>query len=152
MKGPQQPFQPPAPDPALRRGLGVIFMLFGALCCVMMAAAALYAEGRLRVFIPAKAWSHLYLAHFSSTFLCGAGYLWLAWRRSRQVPVFAIVDFALGLFIYSALFMVAGMLLHARLVPSWSALASGLFLLYYGRSLRQGKSLVSAPGGPGKPL
>jgi hypothetical protein len=152
VKPPRQDIRLPEPDPALRRGLGVIFMLFGALCCVMMAAAALYAEGRLHIFIPAKAWSHLYLAHFASTFLCGTGYLWLAWRRSRQVPVFAIVDFALGLFIYSAIFLAAGLLLYSKLVPSWIALASGVFLLYYGWTIRKGRSIFPALDRPDKPL
>ena len=54
------------------------------------------------------------------------------------------MDFALGLFLYTTLFLVAGLLLAAGLVASWFALGPGLFLLYYGWGLCRGRAIWSA--------
>ncbi len=118
-----------------RRGLGVIFLVFGALCCVMMAAASLYAQGRLRVSISAEGWQKIYLAHYFCTLGCGMYYLWLGGRQSRRIPAEGIMAFAVGIVVYTAMFMGMGMLLVRRIVPSWTALAPGLFLLLYGALL-----------------
>ena len=135
-----------APDPA-RRGVGAVFMVFGALSCIMMSAAALYAEGRLSFLIPAAAWSQLYMAHYGCAVFCAAAYLWLGWRRTGSIPRLAIVFFAIGMVVYSAVFMAVGLLLLRRLLPSWASLLPGGFLLWYGWTLRRD----SFPGLPDLP-
>ncbi|MBI5241492.1 MAG: hypothetical protein HY926_13550 [Elusimicrobia bacterium] len=135
------------PDEA-SRGVGAIFLVFGALSCLIMSAAALYAEGRLRVLIPAEAWSQIYMAHYCSALFCGAAYLWLDWRRTRRVPRRAFVGFAVGIALYSALFLAAGLLLYKKLLPSWSALLPGAGLLCYGWLLRRRSALADRPERP----
>jgi hypothetical protein len=119
-------------------------VVFGLLCCVLMTAAALYSENRLRISISAQAWQQLYLAHFVCTTACGAGYLWLGWRQTGQVPNQGIMDLAVGLFLYALAFLAAGLLLVAGLVASWFALGPGMFLLYYGWMLCRGRTICAA--------
>jgi hypothetical protein len=113
-------------------------MVFGALSCALMAVAALYAQGHLRVRITAAAWQQLYSAHFVCTAGCGAYYLWLGYRQTGAVPKQGILDFAVGIFFYTVLFLAANLLLAASRVPPWSAVFPGLFLIYYGWVLWKG--------------
>ena len=135
-----------APDPA-HRGVGAVFMVFGALSCLMMSAAALYAEGRLSFLIPTAAWSQLYMAHYGCAVFCAAAYLWLGWRRTGSIPRLAIMLFAVGMVVYSTVFVAVGLLLLKKLLPSWGAVLPGGFLLWYGWTLRR-DSFLSLPGRP----
>jgi hypothetical protein len=126
-----------------RRGLGIIFIVFGLLSCALMAAAALYAQNRVRVFISAAAWRQMYLAHFFCTTGCGAGYLWLGWRQTGKVPGQEALELAVGICLYVVAFMAAAMLLVSRRVGPWCALAPGLCMLYYGSVLVRGKTIFA---------
>jgi hypothetical protein len=128
------------------RGLGVIFIIFGLFSCVMMSAAALYSKGLLRVRISALGWQEIYVAHFVCTAGCAGLYLWLGYKQTMTIPGSAVVTFALGMLIYSVLFLGAGLLLVSGLVPAWSALVPGLFLIAHGRLLMRGHK-VPPPAG-----
>jgi hypothetical protein len=142
----QEPTPPSPAESRQRRGLGVIFIIFGLLSCVLMSAAALYSQGGLRLQITAAAWQRMYIAHFICTAGCGAAYLWLGYRQTRRVPVGGYMYYAVGLLLYIGLFLLAGLLLVTRRVPSWFSLSPGLLLTYYGGVLLRGRPLLLPSG------
>lgn len=109
-----------------------------------MTAAALYALGHLRVRISAAAWQQMYLAHFFCTTGCGAGYLWLGYRQTGANPSQGIMDLTVGLFLYAVVLLVTGLLLLAGRIAPWFSIVPGIFLIYYGWVLRQGRAIWTA--------
>jgi hypothetical protein len=54
--------------------------------------------------------------------------------------------YAVGLLLYIGLFLLAGLLLVTRRVPSWFSLSPGLLLTYYGGVLLRGRPLLLPSG------
>lgn len=125
----------------IRRGVGVIYLLSGAVHAAIMILASLYSLRRLPWFIPARLWSEMYYMHFIVFVVSGLGYLFLSFRKSRVFHYEALVDCVVGIGGFIVLMSVAAVLLVKQMVPPWFSLAPSLFLLSYGWGLARGRPM-----------
>lgn len=126
----------------LRRGIGSLFITAAGLYLAIMALASLYNTGSLpTVRISAARWSQLFFGHFLFLVLTPLGYLALSFSRTGRFQAQALVDFLTGLLIYLIFFAIVGLVLVSFPVTPWLSLVPGVFLLYYGVRIRQGRQI-----------
>ena len=124
---------------AIRRGLGIIYILSGLVHGGEMNLATLYSMGRLHVILGLGIWSELYFAHFLVTVGGGGLYLFLSYKREETFYPEPLIDFVLGVAVFEILMSgIAWLLVRQMLSPWWSLLPS-VFLLVYGYELYQGR-------------
>ena len=116
----------------LRRGVGAIYALSGALHCILVAL-----HGPLP--LSARLWSQLYFGHFLLLIVGGALFLTVNYFRSGLFTVEPLVNFIVGIPVFMILLtLAAGWVIHGG--ASALAFIPGAFLLAYGFRLRRGRA------------
>ena len=123
-----------------RRGLGLIFLLAGALYFTQMIFAVLHIQGWLpSIYVSAKAWSWLYYGHFLFLVLAGMSYLTLDCARTGLFSAQGLVDFLAGLLFFLIFYFILIAVLVRFRLTAWLSLWPGMVLFYYGFRLKRGK-------------
>ena len=129
------------PDPT-RRKQGAFFIFLGVTHCLLMAFASLYALGMLpSLSIGVQKWNNLYSAFRLYLYLGCVALIVGQYLKTYVYLPQAVADCLIGASVFQAAFWaVRKILIHGRLSP-WISLLPGLFLVFYGRRLRQGRAL-----------
>lgn len=126
---------------AIRRGLGIIYILSGLLHGAEMVFATLYSMGKIPLVVTARLWSQMYYAHFLFMVLAGGSFLALSYRRSGLFYPETLIDFLIGIGVFVILISLIGLALVRGLLNPWFSLVPSAFLAFYGYELLQGRRL-----------
>ncbi len=133
----------PVPIQAARCPLGWLFIFSGSIHVGLMVFAALYSQGWVPVPIPAQRWELSYFIHLLGTVAAGVLFILLCRSQGVAIMLQLSVDLGVGVFVFDGLFKLIGSQIAAGRLSPWLALIASVWLLFYGRRLKDGRQVWS---------